>query len=196
MSSGLCGISFGATAVDVGVRIDAGMVGSGGGGCTAAAGEVVVRLVAGCTEGWAADRKDIDVEASGGRRTNQVAPAPSSTTSRATTPRTSSDRYLLLILVVGGTHAEAATALMRRVISAAGSDTGARATDSAGAASKTSTAAALAEGRAAGLVARHAVRTSTSRGGVSGTNDVRDRRTAAGRGAAPVRQNQPRAAIA
>jgi hypothetical protein len=196
MSSGLCGISFGATAVDVGVRIDAGMVGSGSGGCAAAAGEVVVRLVAGRIEGWATDRKDIDVEASGGRRKNQVAPAPSSTPRSTTTPRTSSAWYLFLILDGGGTHAEAATALMRRVISAAGSDTGARATDSAGAASKTSTAAAPAEGRAAGLVARHAVRTSTSRRGVSGANDVRDRRTAAGTGAAPVRQNQPIAAIA
>ena len=85
---------------------------------------------------------------------------------------------------------------MRRVISAPGSDTDARATDSAGVASKTPTAAASGEGRAAGLVARQAVMTSTSRGGVSGRSDVRDLRIAAGAGAAPVRQNQPSAAIA
>ena len=92
--------------------------------------------------------------------------------------------------------AETAAARIRRVISVAGSDTEARATDSAGAASKTSTAAAPAEGRAAGSAERQEVRTSTSRGGVSGLKVVKEGRVAAGAGGAPVRQNQPSAAMA
>src|SRR4029078_11862866 len=88
-------------------------------------------------------------------------------------------------------RAGTAAARIRRVISAAGSDTDARRTDSAGAGSKTATAAAPAEGRARGSGERQEVRTSTSRGGVAGLNVVKEGRLGAGAGGGAVRENAP-----
>jgi hypothetical protein len=104
----------------------------------------------------------------------------------------------------GRTGADAAVERIRRVISVAGSAADVRTTDSGGAASKTSMAAARAEGRRAGSAQRQEVRTSTSLVGVPGLKApglkapglkvFGDGHVEARPGGMPRRQSQPSAA--